>query len=185
MYTLEESIKIRDIIFKYNLYPDNIIAYVELFNNGSSFFWAKNLSKVEFINDINSEINYFLESIRNFDEFYKKYEKTIYSKFEPMPETLNDILNSEFYKRLNRTYIMNRKYNELIDVTDSENTLYYCECFLDDNIFSKISQIKGKYLIINKDINNLKKFNNNNNLLEDEFSFLFNYKNEKDNNLLF
>lgn len=186
MFSCEESNIIKNIILKHKLYPDNIIVYVELFSNGSSFFWNKNLSKVEFINDTNSEINNFLESIRNFDLFIENYGNSIYSKYEKKPNNLEDILQSNFYKRLDRTYIMKRNYVDLINVTDSENTLYYCECNLNNDIFEKLSNINGKYLVIDKDVNNLLKFKNDkNNIIEDDFSFLFNYKINNDSEFLF
>lgn len=186
MYNAEEEKIIKDIIEKQNLYPTETKAYVELFSCGSSFFWGKDISFVEFINDINGEINFFLESIRNFDLFLQKYKDTIYSNYEEIPECYNDIINSNFYKRLNITYIMRRKYSDLINVTDSENTFYYCECSLDEEIFEKLSNVSGKYLIIDKNKENLLRFKNEkNNIHIDEFAFLFNYNNEKNKNLLF
>ena len=185
MFNGNDSNKIKDIIFDNNLYPNNVIAYVELFSYGSSFFWNKNLSKVEFINDFNSEINNFLESIRNFNEFVNNYENSLYSKYERKPNSFDDILKSNFYQRLNRTYIMKRNYIDLIKVTDSLNTLYYCECSLNNEIFDNLSNIQGKYLII--DTNNLEQFKreNNNIIFSDNFCFLLNYKIENNKEFLF
>ena len=132
-------------INKHNLYINNIKTYVELFTDGSYFFWHKPIAFTQYINDVNKKLNNFYSSIRNNN--INQY--SIYTQHEKYTVNINEIINSQFYKRMDRTYIFDRNYKDIIKATESQDTFFYCQ--IDEltlQLFLQLNQIKGKVLII-------------------------------------
>lgn len=162
------------IILKHNLYPWQTKTYVEPFSDGSYFFWNKPISFTQYINDVNKRICNFYLQIRN-----GNYDKAnIYMNSKTTYKDIKQILNTQFYKRLDRTYIFDRSVQDIIKATDSKDTFFYCQIQeLNNQIISLFKKISGKFLFVCKK-NNLE--NNEFNLLNiNDMSFVYNYKIEK------
>lgn len=166
-----------------NLLPLNIKAYVEPFTNGSQLFWKKNPSFTEFINDVDHSIQEFLLNIRLGNKLDKD---SIYFKHQKYTQNINDIIKSNFYKRLQLTYIFDRSYDRLIASTDSNETFYYCPILPSQNILQDFKKIKGMFLFV-FDVKKLNEFNieNLNSMIVDNYVFIYNYNNSLNQDDLF
>ena len=123
----------------------NTRTYVELFTDGSYLFWNKEPSFTQYINDINHRLKEFYKSIRQ----NKIKKNSIYSQYQKFTENINEIISSNFYKRLDRTYIFDRDYINIIKATNDQQTFYYCQIEeLTQDILIQLSKIKGKFLIV-------------------------------------
>lgn len=179
--------EIYDIIKQLNLYPQNR-TYVQPFTDGSYMFWNKIPSFTQYINDVNHRLFDFYKSLRN----GKIIKNSIYCQHQPFTKSIQEIINSNFYKRLDQTYLFDRDYKSVLKATDDPYTFFYIQIQnLTKEIFDSLSNIKGKYLIVCNHIfdrqyvcNNSKiesKKNKNNQLLY----FIYNYQKNQNNQDLF
>lgn len=171
--------KIYEIIFQNNLYPYDNRTYVQPFTDGSYLFWNKELSFTQYINDVNKRLYQFYKNIRQKNY---SFDNLIYYDQQLEINNINQILNSNFYKRMDRTYIFDRSYIDVIKATDDERTFYYCQIqSIDEQIINNFMNIKGKFLIVTKKI---QKHLNNINVMDflidnQDYYFIFNYNAQK------
>lgn len=164
---------ITKIIEQNNLYPNNIKVYSQPFSSGSQFFWNKTPSSVEFINDVNKQLEKFFHSLR---QGIQLDENSIYFKHEPYTQNIDEIRNSNFFKRLQLTYLVSRTYERVISMSDSKQTFFLCLTIPDEQIMDKFTKIQGKFLFIFPQ-KNFKLYYNNLKILQlNEATCIYNYK---------
>ena len=136
---------IYQIIKENNLYPLDTNVYVQPFSDGSQFFWHKQPSKIQFINDVNHRLKTFFLSIAQNIPLQKN---SIYFEHQEYTQDIVKIHNSNFFKRLQTIYLADRTYDRIITMSDTNKTFYLCIIKPNQDILNMFLKIKGKFLFL-------------------------------------